>query len=82
MIECINDNAPRNVVRRYRVRVNSSDLEKEGAVAVFPSPAEVVRMLNDRVAYERAKKAFIAEEETEGGPQAAAASEDEFDVEF
>ncbi len=37
---------------------------RSGAVPVFPTPAEVVRMMNDRVAYERAKKAFIAEEET------------------
>ena len=36
---------------------------------VFPSPAEVVRMMNDRVAYERAKTAFITEEETKVGPK-------------
>ena len=58
VIECVNDNAPRSVPRRYQVRISSSDLAKSGAVPVFPRPVEVVRMMNDPVAYERAKTAY------------------------
>jgi hypothetical protein len=67
VIECLNDNAPRSVPRRYRVRVSSDELARSGAVPVFPTPAEVLRLMNDPDAYERAKAAYIAAEESEGG---------------
>ena len=60
-IECVNESDPHNITRRYKVKISSEDLAKEGAIAVFPTPAEVVRLMKDPVAYERARKAIRAE---------------------
>jgi hypothetical protein len=85
-IECVNDTAPRNIPRRYRVLVSAEHLAKTGAFPVFPDPKEVRRMMENSQAHERAKAAFIEEETRAGGEGAGAKAkagfEDPDDVPF
>lgn len=61
LIECVNETASRTVPRRYRVLVGSADLNATSAAPVFPRPAEVRKMMDDRAAYERAKAKVVEE---------------------
>ena len=60
-VVCVNESDPHNVPRRYEVKISSKDLARKGALPVFPPPAEVVRLMNDPAAYERARAAILAE---------------------
>jgi hypothetical protein len=78
LIECVNETASRTVPRRYRVLVGSADLNATRAAPVFPRPAEVRKLMDDRAAYERAKAKVVEEAMCTSGPEGAAKAEKEF----